>query len=137
MILTISYSKKLRLSKKAIETRLEFAKRMKVRPPNRKAVMFTDECSFWKCNMKLPKLWTADLFKEEGTGVHGITVHCWRAITSEGPLPIQIFTHNLDGEGLVKILDRVRPSIEDLNIKNCIFQQDNRKCILNQLVIFG
>ena len=65
------------LTEKNKEERLAFAREMKKRESDWGFIIFTDEYSFWTENMKPNKVWTNDPVKEEGTGTHGVKVHCW------------------------------------------------------------
>jgi len=118
------YNKQLKLTEENKEERLAFAREMKKRESDWGFVMFTDECSFWTENMKPSKVWTNDPVKEEGTGTHGVKVHCWGAISSFGALPIEIFEENLTAHNYINIINRRLPYLNELYPDGYIWQQD-------------
>ena len=86
-----SYNKEVRLTQEDMKERLNFTRGMKRRESDWCLIAFSDECSFWRINMKPNKVWTTDPLKEEGIGTKGIKVHCWGCITARGALQIEIF----------------------------------------------
>lgn len=118
------YNRQLKLTKENVDKRLQFARNMKRRECDWGFVMFTDECSFWKENTKPNRLWTNDPLNEEGTGTHGIKVHCWGAISALGALPIRIFEENLTARTYINIMQQALPQINLLYPNGFIWQQD-------------
>jgi len=105
------YQRQLKLVKENITERLKFAREMKRRWIDWGFIIFTDECSFWREDMRPEKIWTDDPENEEGIGTHGIKIHCWGAISARGAFPIQIFEENLKAADLISIMRRTLPHI--------------------------
>jgi len=72
-----SYGKQEKLTEENKTERLNFARLIKDRESDCSFIVFPVECSFWQENMKPKQLWTDSPADEEGTGTHGIKVHCW------------------------------------------------------------
>ena len=118
------YARQLKLTNENMAQRFQFAKEMKRRLSDWGFVIFTDECSFWREDTRPKKLWTDDPLNEEGTGIHGIKVHCWGAISARGAFPIQIFEENFKANKLVSMMETILPQITRLYSEGFIWQQD-------------
>lgn len=118
---------KVRIPEKARQKRRRFAEDMQDRESDWPFVIFSDECSFWLNKSKPNRIWTNktdNSMEIEGTTTHGPKIHLWGAITSRGPLKLQIFTENLEADDYVAILEQKVLEMRQLFPEGFIFQQD-------------
>ena len=83
-----------------------FAREMERKELDWTFIAFSDECSFWRVNMRANKLQTTNSLKEEGTGSKDVKISCWDRITAREALTIATFKDNMNNTKLVNIVRR-------------------------------